>query len=196
MPNHAIPTKWWGDRTHVFLSYQPRRLLLFVHGFGGENTATWLNFPTLMLDDSDYALDDLVFYGYESRRQSANASAGLLYKRCNELLARPDRYQTALGDQRRHDFCYERVIIIAHSLGAPVVRTMLLRAQKDGAEWLDKVALVFFAPATAGARAEAIGRLVGNWRPSGILALARIYLLYRWPVVDDLRVGSRFLSLI
>jgi len=149
-----------------------------------------------MLDDSDYALDDLVFYGYESRRQSANASAGLLYKRCNELLARPDRYQTALGDQRRHDFCYERVIIIAHSLGAPVVRTMLLRAQKDGAEWLDKVALVFFAPATAGARAEAIGRLVGNWRPSGILALARIYLLYRWPVVDDLRVGSRFLSLI
>jgi Putative serine esterase (DUF676) len=196
MPNHAPPTKWWGGETHVWQSWSPRRLLFFVHGFGGRNTATWLNFPTLLLDDPNHASDDLIFYGYEGRRQSGNASSGLLYQRCNELLSQPERFQTPLGFQRRHDFSYEHVVFISHSLGGPVVRSMLLRAHQDGVRWLDRVTLIFFAPATAGARAERIRQLVTQWRPAGILALVRFSLLYgffRWPVVDDLKVDSSFL---
>src|ERR1700730_8232728 len=52
MPYHAPPTKLWGKRSHLYQSFSPRRLLFFVHGFGGENTATWHNFPSLLLDDA------------------------------------------------------------------------------------------------------------------------------------------------
>lgn len=195
MGNHRIQSKeMWAGRTHIWRSWEPRRLLFFVHGFGGENTATWFNFPPLMLDDQTFREDDLLFYGYESREQSAKASADILFQDCNHFLSKPDEYLTANDFRRSSNFAYDRVIFIAHSLGAPVVRSMMLKAIEENAPWVNNVSLIFFAPATPGARAEGIAQLVADWRPSGLFALARIYFLFNWPVIEDLKVKSSFLK--
>lgn len=65
---------------------------------------------------------------------------------------------------------------------------MLLTALSRKSTWLPKVKLIFFAPATAGARAEEILSLVFGW----------FFHIYRYncPVIDDLRSGSTFLKIL
>ena len=138
MGNHGPAKKLWDDTTHIFQSFNPRRLLFFVHGFGGQNTAAWPNFPSLLIGDPTYAGDDLLFYGYESRRQSASTSADLLFQHCDEFLNHPDRFKTEFGFQRPADFAYDHIVFVAHSLGAPVVRSMILRAVEARFPWVKK----------------------------------------------------------
>lgn len=191
MPNHAPATKLWDGKTHLWQSFQPRKLIFFVHGFGGENTATWFNFPALMIDDGDFAEHDLLFYGYRSQRQAGSASSGLLFQNCDDYLSNPAHYASPLGYPRRTDFEYGRVIFVAHSLGAPVVRAMLLQAHREQCRWLSRVSLIFFAPATAGARVEMMLRLIVA---ATFLEKIRLVYEFRRPVVQDLRVGSSFLQ--
>jgi hypothetical protein len=74
----------WDGKTHFYQSYNPRRLIFFVHGLNGAPTS-WLNFPALLVDDPVCAQDDLLFYGYDSRRQAGRTNADLLFQHCNEL---------------------------------------------------------------------------------------------------------------
>jgi hypothetical protein len=147
-----------------------------------------------MLDDGMFCNDDLLFFGYESRRQSAVASASVLFQYCDDFLSHPERYPTANDFSRSPSFQYEQIVFIAHSLGAPVLRQMVLKAIDEGRPWVHKTSLVFFAPATQGARAEAAIQSLTAWRPAGIAALANIYYRFKWPVVADLKVGSPFLK--
>ena len=187
MPNHASPSKLWDGKTHFYQSYNPRRLIFFVHGLNGAPTS-WLNFPALLVDDPVCALDDLLFYGYDSRRQAGRTSADLLFQHCNELLTRPERFRTALGFTRDLNFQYDRIVFIAHSFGGPVVRTMLLRACHQNVPWLRNITLALFAPATAGVRSI---RFVQ--RMAMMLRLRLFYSLfeYRSPAYEDLLTDSR-----
>jgi hypothetical protein len=193
-PSHALPIKLFSGDSRIYLSKMPRRIIFFVHGFGGKNTATWMNFPSLMLDDPQHASDDLLFYGYESLRQPARASAGLLYQNCDELFVNSASHETGDGPSLRNGATqYQRIVFVAHSLGAPVVRCMLNTAHAVRASWLNKVAVIFFAPATAGARADKLLREFGG-DDSGTW-FNRFYAIFRsqWPVIDDLKIRSPFL---
>lgn len=194
MPNHRDGMKMWSKKTHIWRAWEPRRLVFFVHGFGGVNTEAWLQFPPLMLDDDVFRNDDLLFFGYESKKQGAIASASILFQYCDDFLSRPEQYLTANDYPRPADFKYDQIIFVSHSLGAPVVRYMMLKALDEGAAWLSKASLVFFAPVTQGARAEALLSSLVSWRPSGVVALASLYFRFRWPVISDLKVGSAFLQ--
>lgn len=192
MGNHASICRIW-EGTQAWLSYQPRRLIFFVHGFGGDNAKTWLNFPALMLDDPRHARDDLIFLGYESRRQAAKASGGLLFQRSNEFLSHPDRFKDSIGRPRSRDFSYEKIVLVGHSLGGAVIRHMILEALARECQWLDQTALIFFAPATAGARVERLVSLAVGVNPGTFLPFLHLAFRLKWPVIDDLTIGSPFL---
>jgi len=78
------------------------------------------------------------FYGYESRRQPARASAAFLYQLCDPLLMSPGDYLAGHGVRRGAQFAHRRVIFVAHSPGAPLVRAMLLRAKEANAPWRNR----------------------------------------------------------
>jgi pimeloyl-ACP methyl ester carboxylesterase len=95
--------------------------------------------------------------------------------------------------KRKFNFRYQKIFLISHSLGAPIARRMLLKAWRNNTPWISSVKLIFFAPATTGARVAQLARSAGS---QGIWALTLLfsYLTYRWPVMDDLKVGSDFLK--
>jgi pimeloyl-ACP methyl ester carboxylesterase len=170
------------------------KLLLFVHGFGGSATGTWRSFRELLLEDPVFSGYDMVFYGYESRRARASVSAELLFDFVNRFLRAPSSFANhSLEVSRDDDFKYSEIFLISHSLGGPVTRAMLVDAWKNKVPWLRNVRMIFYAPATAGARVEKLARSAGT---QGILSLTLFWFwaVYRWPVMDDLRKDSKFLA--
>src|SRR5688500_13432064 len=132
-----------------------RTLLVFVHGFGGSATGTWVAFPELLDVSSKARHCDCVFYGYDGFRTRAYVSAlkllAFLDRLCTDTANTINATLPSVAPKRAADFAYDKIIIVAHSLGAIVSRQALVSAHKSGAAWAAKVDLVFFAPAHSGA---------------------------------------------
>jgi hypothetical protein len=99
-----------------------------------------------------------VFYGYDSVHQQVNYSASEFRDFLTAFLAGPAASinptiqhltQKHPWLQRDAAFRYTSVVLVAHSLGAIVVRGALLESLSQS--WLDTVRLVLFAPAHKGA---------------------------------------------
>jgi hypothetical protein len=88
------------------------KLLLFVHGFGGSATGTWRSFRELLLEDPVFSGYDMVFYGYESRRARASASAELFFDFVDRFLRTPSAFANhSLEVSRDHDFKYSEIFL-------------------------------------------------------------------------------------
>jgi pimeloyl-ACP methyl ester carboxylesterase len=151
----------WGDESFARWSHSPKgTVLVFVHGYSGSPTGTWPDFPDLVTSEARCSGSDCIFYGYRSVRQRADPNA-------DELLTFLDALGTApavsvinpnvpRSMRRPPSFRFSRAVLIAHSLGAVVVRLAMLKALrlKPERHWLQAVELLLFAPAHLGADAN------------------------------------------
>jgi hypothetical protein len=99
-----------------------RVAIVFVHGFTGDVRGTWGNIPEFLNQQTALKDWDLAGFGYQSRRRfdvlnlwSADAS---LEEIATEL-------NTALDPSR-----YERLVLVAHSMGGLVVQRALVKYAK------------------------------------------------------------------
>ena len=70
------PQNWFGIMTRAHWARQPAtRVIIFVHGFGGDPINTWANFPEVLRGIDDLADCDFVFYGYDGLTDQANNAA-------------------------------------------------------------------------------------------------------------------------
>jgi pimeloyl-ACP methyl ester carboxylesterase len=194
----------WGRNSRVHWSIAPRgRAIVFVHGFGGAATSTWNQFAALLTGRSECAGDDLIFYGYDGLRSRARVSAiGLrdflevLFDRPAERLINPTLLPPECGGRPRGAlFAYEKVVLVAHSLGAVVCRQALLEAHYDRADWTEKVRLVLFAPAHMGANIVPLVSQALTTIPY-LGGLAAPFLKFRYQVLQDLEPGSTTLKML
>lgn len=177
-----------GKNSSAFLTLgKPTSLVVFVHGFNGRATGTWDDFPALIRSKNDFANADVIFYGYDSMKGQANNNSLIFY---NFLTAVCENSPNELGfsrDDVNDAFRYKNVLVIAHSLGAIVVRRAMLNAKNENKSWLENVKMILFAPAHRGARIQKIileslpvvGRLLAG------LVLVKI------PIIDDLGPQSQ-----
>lgn len=189
----------YGNKTSALWAVQPatapnRKLVIFIHGFGGEATGTWVDFPVLLSSSQKGKHCDAIFYGYDGLKTRAVISALELLTAMNAICGYPvATINTTLppsAPAREATFDWDDVLIVAHSLGAVVSRQMLLFAHERGDAWASKVRFLFFAPAHMGAdvlklAAEALTGLPG-WLP----AVAK----YRYQVLQDLEPNSQMLT--
>lgn len=173
----------------------PKLLLIFVHGFNGDPTDTWPHFASLLPRNPEVPAFDYMFYGYDSVQQQANSSATEFAKFLEVFIPNPaDLVNSTLPSAaaQRKKFQYERVLIIAHSLGAFVTRNALLREyrKRPPPAWLDSIRLLFFAPAHHGAYATAIAVVVLTNMPWFLGKLLGSAILYRIPVLQDMEENS------
>lgn len=153
----------WFDRTKACWALIPtRKLVVFVHGFGGDALGTWRQFSDLWPPgDAGY---DLVFYGYDSLRQQVIYSGSELREFLETFLAAPAdminptvEHLTAINPGiLRRAFTYQKVVFVAHSLGAIIIREALVEAEQNHPPWMTGSELVLFAPAHKGAFATKV----------------------------------------
>ena len=189
--DYSIPA--YGRQTKVAWARNPSRgALVFVHGFNGAAIRTWADFPMLVRENAEFASWDAIFFGYDGlHSEVASSSADL-----RALLDAMEHPSTLYGSSdaspnasRRHPPSYERIVLIAHSLGAIVGRRAMLDGhnQSNPAGWAAKVELFNFAPAHGGAKLMAI--LIEAF---GLLApiVPILQLVPRFIVLRDLKVGG------
>jgi alpha-beta hydrolase superfamily lysophospholipase len=177
-----------GKNSSVFLTLDnPSNLVIFVHGFNGKATGTWDEFPELIRTNNDFTNSDVIFYGYDSLKGQANNNAVKFYSLLKSVCEESPNKLGYKRDSVGENFSYERILIVAHSLGAVIVRRALLNAMSENKAWLQKCRMVLFAPAHRGAR---IQNLVAESLPTVGKILAGLGFL-TIPVLDDLRPNSQ-----
>lgn len=172
-------------------------IILFVHGFNGHATRTWMDFPGLIGAEPRFHGCDLVFFGYKSRAR-ADDCAGALIEFIDALIdpglkiVNSSLSEAAYPPRDKATFAWKRLTIVAHSLGANIARRALIfdtfnRTRK----WTLPTDLVLFAPAHKGAKLlelvleTALGIDFGGIGGSILQNVV--------PAFEDLQKGSNFL---
>ncbi len=186
-----------GRQSLGFWSLQPAgHLVVFVHGFNGAPQTTWDRFPFGLLQKTESAGVDLLFYGYDSLRQGAEESGVELYHAIDRLWKSPATFVNASQYQyavRPPAFRFTRLTLVAHSLGAAVARQAVIEHHRNGDPWTAAIQLVLFAPAHKGANGAKLGAaLFANLPFLGGLIGGLLQLRYQ--SIRDLDPDSPFLK--
>lgn len=108
-------------------------MVIFVHGFGGDPTSTWLDFHGLVkicaVNYPWWDKSDLFFYSYDSLRTPIGFNAKQFARFVDHLLSKDEngspRFPASSGQP------YTRLIFVGHSEGAVVIRRMILDRLKS-----------------------------------------------------------------
>jgi alpha-beta hydrolase superfamily lysophospholipase len=168
------------------------KLIVFVHGFIGHATDTWLDFPGMLTADSRARDVDVVFYGYDALYRQAGTSAALFREFLTRLVEPP--HDVGQSVQRPPAPPYDHVVIVAHSLGAVISRRALLDLGRARKPWVQSLRLVLFAPAHSGSYAAAITSAALSSQGWQLLKLAASAAQYKLPLLTDLQKGSVVLT--
>lgn len=169
-----------------------RRLIVFVHGFGGRAVATWTDFPLSGQMGTWWEESDMLYVGYKSMKENITSVADRLRTELPRFYPTP--YFPAMevgGVKARDDISseYEDLILVGHSLGGLVIRIALAYVAQQRSNSSPSAAAAppflleaqtrFFSPASAGFRSG--GAL-------GIIGAAGV-----WPVIEMfLRASSAY----
>lgn len=172
-----------GENSQAFFSFtNPDNLVVFVHGFNGNALTTWNNFSSILPMDNHFDKTDMIFYGYNTFKGQAGDHAVDLFNLL-DLLPKPLANGILPANQRLPERNYKKIILVAHSLGAVLVRQALLLATDAGQrDWVAKTTMSLFAPAHNGAN---IINLASESLP-GLSSLLAIFAKFRYPILNDL----------
>ncbi len=188
---HTIPFDLTdGENSQAFFAYDnPNTLVIFVHGFKGSAIGTWSDFPEAVVNEVDFSKVDFIFYGYSTLEASAAFHAAA-FKKFLVKTIEPVKNNIIPASQGLQERSYSKIILVAHSLGALIVRQAIISACKNNYDWLSKVSLLLFAPAHTGARVQKLAKEV----LSGWGALIPSIAKYQYPVYEDLEPDSQFIK--
>ena len=139
--------------------------VFFVHGFTGSAVETWGKFPELLEGDLPLAGHDFFFWRYVSRKPGGIPGLNWLIKRfwkddptiprLGEALRTPLENTRGLANQE-----YEKIIVVAHSMGGLIVQAFLLDELRKGRRSvLDRLTeVLFYATPSNGAELSKIGQ--------------------------------------
>ena len=191
MSFHYSPTPLsYGEKTVSFCSFaSPKDLMIFIHGFNGDATETWKEFPELLTTHQKFQYTDIAFFGYDSLKGQAG-NLRIKFFKAVDALSKPYSIQEYPQRDLPVNFTYERIIIVAHSLGAVVTRMMLLYAKQKQVSWLCNCNLIFYAPAHWGSR------IPENFKECffGVSVLLQAFAVTKYPIIKDLTEGSLVLT--
>lgn len=178
-----------GLKSIAFCSFlKPRKLVVFIHGFNGSAQGTWGEFSDIVQKHKSFEDADIIFYGYNTlRTQAANMKVSLF-----DLLNKAAKPTEMPYPERElpEEFRYEKIYLVAHSLGAVVARLALLHAYGSKCDWVSTCRLALFAPAHFGSNIPDNFKecFEGSWK------LLRGFTFTKCPILKDITAGSSLLE--
>jgi pimeloyl-ACP methyl ester carboxylesterase len=192
----------YNQQSYALWSRRPvKKAVVFIHGYRGDALTTWAQFQNLIPEVPEFSGCDFLFYGHDGLWGTTAASAALFYSYLKLLFGHPLSLSIpSIGDvaARPNGFTYDKVILAAHSLGAVISRWVLLHAHDDKQKWLNRIAMVLYAPAHKGAKvSQLISELgAGDGTISTILRLMGLGAKHASPLIDELKEGGTDLQLL
>jgi hypothetical protein len=173
----------------AYVSRKPaRRLIVFVHGFGGKGVKTWRRFSESGAEGDWWRESDLLFVRYDSMHRNIVGTADHLRAVLPHYLDRlPDDLRELSGESvREGSSTYEDIYLVGHSLGGVVIRRALVDAAQA---WIDERLTTPGTPRPRllDARVRLFSPASAGFQPSGCFWLLRALGL--WSAVD-LRLSS------
>ena len=122
--------------------------IIFVHGFNGDPTGTWLQFQFLV-DEAPafaplFAGCDLYFYSYDSLRENAAVNASRLASFVKRVYPEPDFPGAYMMSDAMRQFIplpadsgkgirrsYRKLVLVGHSLGGVLIRQLIVNECLD-----------------------------------------------------------------
>jgi len=200
MQTHLAPRTLKGTNKpekdiQALFAVQPNRTgILFIHGFSGDAIKTWSDFHELLPGSAKCSGSDIFFYGYDGLRAEMNSSAAIFREFLDRLFGETKTFlaiNLPPSAQRVADFKYDKLIIVAHSLGAVISRRALLDATRINSVWVTKTKLILYAPAHKGARVAELAIEVAS--SFSFLKFFGMGARFESPLIDELRPESRAL---
>lgn len=186
--NHYLINIPEGESSVAYYAKRPPEcLIIFVHGLGGSAVYTWDDFNNYVRNYTLFGKADVIFYGYDSKTLQAASNAAVFEEDLQRFVVPPTKIETAL---RENVTPYKRIIFVAHSLGAIVVRRALLFAYEAKPDWLKNVKLLLMAPAHLGSH---VPERVMQVLP-GLLKVTAHIARHFLPVIEDLQRGSEVIE--
>lgn len=202
--DHSPRSTTDGPPWTLYLAHRdPRRLVVFVHGFRGKATKTWQEFENSGVNGDWWRESDLLFVAYNSTGESIESVAIWLRERLHDFYPQPPATLIEANGERVRDNrgTYQELYLVGHSLGGVVIRRVLADAAQL---WSERISLGetgspppplnavvrLFSPASAGF--QAAGRL-GMLHASLGWAGVEIFLR-RSSAYSDLQPESVFLT--
>lgn len=191
IPNKSVEP--WRSLSRFCWALKPEgKIVIFVHGFGGDSIATWEQFVSLW--PREYPGWDLASFGYPSYRFNVGEHAISFINFLNLILDAPvptinstlEHLISYRPDVKREsDFWFTQIVFIAHSMGAVVCRKALL--QQQNSPWMSRAHLILFAPAHKGARPLMFFNALTSLRWGPVFGASLNFFI---PALKDLREGS------
>jgi pimeloyl-ACP methyl ester carboxylesterase len=193
-PEHLLnlSPSFGGRGTSAILARKPNgKAVVFIHGYGSKAITAWAEFNKYLPQSPGFEQYDFIFYGHDALYATTTASATLFCEFLNQLITEPSSIiNSCLSlSAARQQFEYSKVILAAHSLGAVICRWALLLARDKGYNWMDKTALVLYAPAHMGARVVDLAR-----ETTGFLRSFVTTFRFASPLLDELNPESPMLK--
>lgn len=160
------PTAGLEEPAVVRRGTQNHKLLVLLHGWNGDASGTWNQFPQLLKNDSRLKEFDLWMVEYPTVLARRNLRIRQMSRWLNELMVINGRYEQ-----------YTEIYVIAHSMGGLIARGMLLENRLANNNMAYKSVISIASPY----RGADIARLLST------LGLSRGY-------AEDLRPGSEMLD--
>ena len=185
----------------IYLAHQqPRRLVVFVHGFHGGPLGTWQEFP--QSNSAWWKESDMLFVAYDSATLTIAGVAELIRDELPKFYPGIRHDLLVSGNVRLRedgDLAYEELVLVGHSLGGMIVRRALCDAAQ---EWLNgphpsipqpailQARTKLFSPASAGLRLAGWYGMLRATTPWGVVNM----VLRRSPAFTDLQQDSPILT--
>lgn len=194
--NHFAERKLsdWGKDTFVHWAVNPTgKAIVFIHGFNGSTVDTFSEFDVMFRDHPEFDGYDIYFFGYDSLAEPIGSSALLFRNFLNQIYDNSvSFYNISKPAKEKSRPAYQRIVVIAHSLGAVVARVALLEAYVNNLAWVENCSLILFAPAHKGASSSLSALISGKALP-GLWKLISVAAGYKIPALKELESSSKLL---
>jgi len=175
--------------------------VLFVHGLGGSALKTWRHFDKLLSQDQIADDYEIIFYGYGYRYRQLGTIIDIFRTDLEAIIfsdaSSPESCGRKYERQGKPEDRQQTLIIVAHSMGAVLVRKALLDIfgdqNNDFPEPLfTDIRIVFYAPAHSGINPEYVylaERIFSKFPLSRALSAGFLF-----PCINDLKADSVFIG--